>query len=69
MKFIMYDNYYEEILTVQEMAELLKIGMNTAYKLVNTGELDSFKVGNSHRIQRSAVTEYIIRKSTSYYRN
>ncbi|MEJ9222242.1 helix-turn-helix domain-containing protein [Paenibacillus glucanolyticus] len=61
----MYDDYYEEILTVQEMAELLKIGMNTAYKLVNSGEIDSFRVGNSHRIQRSAVTDYIINKRTS----
>lgn len=61
----MYDDYYEEILTVQEMAELLKIGMNTAYKLVNSGEIESFRVGNSHRIQRSAVTDYIISKRTS----
>lgn len=45
------------------MAELLKVGMNTAYHLVNSGEIESFRVGNSHRIQRSAVTDYIIRKS------
>ncbi|KAA8747234.1 helix-turn-helix domain-containing protein [Paenibacillus sp. UASWS1643] len=59
----MYDDYYGEILTVQELAELLKIGMNTAYNLINLNEIESFRVGNSHRIQRSAVTDYIIRKS------
>ncbi|WP_028549996.1 helix-turn-helix domain-containing protein [Paenibacillus sp. UNC451MF] len=59
----MYDDY-NEILTVPELAELLKIGMNSAYDLINSGEIESFKVKNSHRIQRSAVTDYIIRKST-----
>lgn len=58
----MYDDY-NEILTVPELAELLKIGMNSAYDLINSGEIESFKVKNSHRIQRSAVTDYIIRKS------
>ncbi|WP_135554877.1 helix-turn-helix domain-containing protein [Paenibacillus cymbidii] len=61
----MYDDYYDEILTVQEMAELLKIGMNTAYNLINSGEIESFRVGKSHRIQRSAVTDYIISKRSN----
>lgn len=58
----MYDDY-NEILTIPQLAELLQIGMNTAYSLVNSGEIESFRVKNSHRIQRNAVTEYIIRKS------
>ncbi|MNW42259.1 Helix-turn-helix domain protein [compost metagenome] len=58
----MYDDY-NEILTVPELAELLKIGMNSAYDLINSGEIESFKVKNSHRIQRSAIADYIIRKS------
>ncbi|AIQ22005.1 helix-turn-helix domain-containing protein [Paenibacillus sp. FSL H7-0737] len=60
----MYDDY-NEIITVGQLAELLQIGMNTAYKLINSGEIESFRVHNVHRIQRSAVTDYIIRKSTS----
>lgn len=59
----MYDDY-NEIITVSQLAELLQVGMNTAYKLVNSGEIVSFKVQNAYRIQRSAVTDYIIRKST-----
>lgn len=59
----MYDDY-NEILTVPMLADLLQVGMNTAYYLVNSGEIESFKVKNSYRIQRSAVTDYIIRKST-----
>lgn len=57
------EELYGEILTVAELAELLKVGMNTAYKLVNSGQIESFVVGNSYRIQRSAVTDFIVRKS------
>lgn len=60
----MYDDY-NEIITVAQLAELLQIGMNSAYKLINSGEIESFRVNNVHRIQRSAVTDYIIRKSTN----
>ncbi|MGG4143877.1 helix-turn-helix domain-containing protein [Paenibacillus algorifonticola] len=60
----MYDDY-NEIITVDQLAELLQIGMNTAYKLINSGEIESFRINNAHRIQRSAVTDYIIRKSIS----
>ncbi|TBL80875.1 helix-turn-helix domain-containing protein [Paenibacillus thalictri] len=58
----MYDDY-NEILTVSQLAELLQIGLNTAYYLVNSGEIESFKVKNSYRVQRSAITDYIISRS------
>ncbi|WP_080831893.1 helix-turn-helix domain-containing protein [Cohnella massiliensis] len=56
----MYDEFYGEILTVNELAEMLKIGLNTAYNLVKSGEIQSFKVNHSYRIQRSAVIDFII---------
>ena len=58
----MYDDC-NEVLTVAQLADFLQIGMNKAYKLVNSGELESFRIDNIHRIQRSAVTDYIIKKS------
>lgn len=51
---------YGDILTVSELAEYLKIGMNKAYKLVNSGEIVSFRVNGSYRIERSAIIDYII---------
>lgn len=62
----MYDDY-NEILTVPQLAELLQVGMNTAYFLVNSGEVESFKVKNSYRIQRSAVTDFIVRQAKAKY--
>lgn len=63
----MYEDY-NEIITVEELAAILRIGMNSAYKLVNSEEIESFRVNNSHRIQRSAVTDYIIRRCASRHR-
>jgi len=61
--YFMYNEDQSEILTVVELAELLKIGMNSAYRLINTGEIESFRVNHSHRVLRSAVTKYISEKS------
>lgn len=41
----------DEILTTDEVAAYLKIGKLTVYKLVKTGELPGFRVGNSWRFQ------------------
>lgn len=62
----MYEDY-NEIITIEELAGFLRIGLNSAYKLVNSGELESFRINNSHRILRSAVTNYILRKSNRVY--
>ena len=58
----MYDDY-NEIITVAEMAEILRIGMNTAYKLVSSGKIESFKINNSYRIERRAISDFIIKKN------
>ena len=51
-----------EILTVQEVMELLYIGKNTAYQLLNDGEIKAFRIGTTWKIPRSAVDDYIIEK-------
>lgn len=54
---------YDDILTVEELMEVLKIGKNTAYRLLNTGQIKSIKFGRTHRIPKSNVLDYIIQKS------
>ena len=36
-------NQYEDILTIFELAEILKIGNTQAYRLVRTGKIKAFK--------------------------
>ena len=58
----MYDDYYEFV-TVEELADILRIGLSTAYRLIRTGEIESFRVGNSHRIEREAISDFIIKNT------
>ena len=52
----------DEILTIREVAELLKINEKTAYKLALAGEIPGFKVGGSWRFQRQEIANWIKRK-------
>ena len=46
---------YDEVLTVEQLMEILCIGKNVAYKLLNSGEIQSFKIGRVHRIPRKFI--------------
>jgi excisionase family DNA binding protein len=52
----------DEILTIREVADLLKINEKTAYKLAAAGKLPGFKVGGSWRFERQEITRWIKRK-------
>lgn len=54
-----------DILTIEEVMEILYIGRNYAYKLLNNGEINAFRVGRSWRIPRKSLEEYVIRKCSS----
>ena len=51
--------YDEDILTVREMMDMLAIGKNTAYKLIHEGRVRSFRLGNSYKVLRKSVQDYI----------
>lgn len=55
----LFDNY-DDMVTVGELAEMLRIGRNTAYELVRAGIIPSLKIGRRQiRISKPAVIEYI----------
>lgn len=60
----MYENELTDLITVDELCELLFIGKNTAYALLNAGEVKAFRIGRVWKISREAVYEYIKRKSS-----
>lgn len=64
----MFDEY-EDIITVEQLMEMLSIGRNTVYKLLNDPKngIRSVRVGNRHRIPKAAVISYIIKKSRGGY--
>jgi excisionase family DNA binding protein len=49
----------DEILTMREVAELLKINEKTAYKLAAEGKLPGFRVGGAWRFKKSTINAWI----------
>ena len=58
----MFDNY-DDILTVAEVMELLYVGKNTVYRLLQDGALKGFRIGKTWRIPKFCLEEYIISKN------
>lgn len=48
-----------EILTLKELAEYLKLTEKTAYRLAAEGKLPGFKVGGSWRFKVSTIQDWI----------
>lgn len=48
-----------ELLTVKEVAEYLRMGLLTTYKLINEGKLPAFKVGRQWRVKKDDLQHYI----------
>ena len=52
-------NNTKDILTLKDLQELLHIGKNTALRLVQSGEIEAFRVGKQWRILRNSIAKYI----------
>ena len=49
----------EEILTIQEVAKLLKVADKTVYTMAQRGDLPAFKVGGLWRFRRQDIDLWI----------
>jgi excisionase family DNA binding protein len=47
------------VLTVDDLAEVLKIGHNAAYALTRSGKVRCVRIGKLIRIPQSALMEYL----------
>jgi len=50
---------YGEVITIDELREILNIGRNAAYDLLNKGEISAFRIGRNWKIPRESVAHYI----------
>lgn len=48
------------VLTPRDVMDILGIGKNTAYALLNTGKLRGFRVGRDWRITAEALEEFML---------
>lgn len=59
----MFQNDYSDMITIDDLCEMLSIGKNTAYHLLKTGQIRAFKIGRIWKISRIAVEEFIFTQS------
>ena len=50
---------YPDVLTVQQVAEILGIGKNTAYQLINDHVIGCRRIGRSIRVPKSCLIDYL----------
>lgn len=52
----------DEIMTLKEVAEYLRVAEKTVYRLVGEGKLPGFKVGGAWRFKRSDIERWIVER-------
>lgn len=54
---------FDDILTIEDLAEALKIGTTQAYKLVRSDKINAFKEGKDWKISKTALIAYVREQS------
>lgn len=55
----------EPLLTVGEVANLMRVSNMTVYRLIKAGQLGAIRVGKNYRIRRSDVDRYLSDRSVN----
>ena len=50
---------FRDIVSVKELCKMLSIGKNTAYELLQSGDIKSIRIGKVYKIPKKYVIEYI----------
>ena len=53
----------DDIMTVKELADYLKIAEKTAYRFASEGKVPGFKVGSAWRFKKEEIESWIKRQS------
>jgi len=47
------------VLSIPEVADILKVASGSAYRLVNSGQLPCIRIGRAIRIPRRAILDFL----------
>ncbi len=56
-------NQYSDIMSVPDVAEVLSIGKNRVYELLENNAIKGFRIGRVWKIPKAAIQEYIVEQS------
>ena len=59
---------YPDLLTRYQCQELLCIGKNTMLRLIQDGEIPAIMLGNSYRIKRIDLSDFVEKKTSAIFR-
>ena len=54
-----YHQVMDQLLTVAEVADLLRVSTMTVYRLIRSGELPAVRVGRNYRVRRRDLDSYL----------
>ena len=54
---------YGEILTIDEVCEVLLVGRGRVYTMLKNGEIPAFRIGDVWKIPKQGLEEYILHQS------
>lgn len=57
-EYFMFETY-DDILTITDVAEILKTGTTQVYKIVRSGQLKGYKEGKDWKITKQALIRYV----------
>lgn len=52
-------NQYDDIITIDELCDILMIGKNLAYRLLTEKKIKAFRIGKKWKIPKSSVEKFI----------
>ena len=52
------------LLTVNEVADRLRVSRMTVYRLIKTGEMPAFRVGRGYRLREEDIHSYLTERYT-----
>ncbi len=56
----------EPLLTVGEVANLMRVSNMTVYRLIKSGQLAAIRVGKNYRIRRGDVERYLAERAVRF---
>lgn len=56
---------YGDLLSVHELRRALNVGRNTAYNMLNRGDISAIRIGRTWKIPKEAVACYLDQWKTS----
>ena len=59
-------DFEEPLLTVGEVAEVMRVSNMTVYRLIKSGQLAAIRVGKNYRIRRRDVRRYLEERAVRF---